>query len=137
VGIPSAAAHLGVGVAVLPLVLLAALYYLPRQVERRSGYTGMPFNRRIDLPFVRQTWLGPKILVPDRSLVLTDDWWLHNVVLSPLNCADLSQQAIDRCPTVFAYAPTRRDEETVVSALPGRTVLRARDREGTMVLEPR
>ncbi len=123
-------AWLGVLAVVSVLTLNTVGFYLPRQVARRTDFTDIPYNERARLPFVSTGLFGPRVAVsPTPALVVTGDWWLFNVVLSPLNCADL-----EGCPVVFALASSPGDVARLQAALPGRTLLRAVDRHGTVEL---
>ncbi len=131
-GLSRSAARVGVLVMVGALTLNTVGFYLPRQVERRTDFTDIPYNERARLPFVHTGLFGPHVDVsPTPALVVTGDWWLFNVVLSPLNCADL-----DTCPVVFALAQSQPEVARLRAELPGRTLLRAVDRDGTVELDP-
>jgi hypothetical protein len=106
-------------------------FYLPRQVERRSDFTDIPYNERARLPFVETSLFGPRRLEisPTPALVVTDDWWLYNVVLSPLNCPQ-----VDRCSVLFALATSNADLDRLRALEPGRVLLHAVDRNGVVEL---
>jgi hypothetical protein len=130
--LPAPVAWVGVLVAIGVLTLNTLGFYLPRQVARRTDFTDIPYNERARLPFVSTGLFGPRVNVsPTPALVVTGDWWLFNVVLSPLNCADL-----ERCPVVFALASSPADLDRLQASLPGRTLFRAFDRDGTVELDP-
>jgi hypothetical protein len=125
-------AWVGMLVVLGVLTLNTVGFYLPRQVARRTDFTDIPYTERARLPFVTTGLFGPRVNVsPTPALVVTGDWWLFNVVLSPLNCADL-----ERCPVVFALASSTDDVAHLQATLPGRTLLRAFDRDGTVELQP-
>lgn len=137
VGARATSVRVGLLVLVGVLCLNTALYYLPRQVERRVAFKDLPYRRRADVPFVATSASGPRPMVaPAPALVITDDWWLQNVVLAPLSCRDLGSSAIASCPAIFAFAAGPADVSRLRQAYPERTVLRAVDRAGVVDLVP-
>jgi hypothetical protein len=120
---------------VLLLALLCAnsvLFYLPAELARRADYAALPDGRRLVLSFVQPSAGGPRLVgLPERGLVLTDDWWTYNAALAPLNCP-----RVPECGVLFALATSDEDVQQLEAAYPGRTVLRAVDRGGTLSLEP-
>lgn len=123
------------------LCMNTAFYYLPRQVERRTGFSDLPYRRRASVPFVETGLFGPRLRLDPALgaaplLIVTDDWWLHNVVLAPLNCPDLDRSALAACPALFALATGSDQLERLRAQFPDRTVVRAVDNEGVVELVP-
>jgi hypothetical protein len=112
------------------LALNTVLFYTPAEAERRADLSGMPGAGRLSLAFVRSSPLGPQLSgVPNRSLVLTDDWWLYNAALSSLNCP-----RVPECDVLFALATTSADATRLHDAFPDRTLLRAVNNAGRVEL---
>lgn len=110
------------------LTLNTALFYTPAELDRRTNMTGLPGGVRLSLGFVEQTPLGPKLSgVPGQSLVLTDDWWIYNTTLAPLNCPRLPQ-----CDVLFALAASPQVADRLRAQYPDRTLLRAVDDRGVV-----
>jgi hypothetical protein len=121
-----------VGVILGLLSLNTLLFYLPLEFQRRTDLSGMYGGRTVSLGFVQPGVFGPHLTdVPSPALVLTDDWWLFNTALAPLNCARLPD-----CPVLFALATNAEDTNLLRDAYPGRLVLRARDNAGRVDLAP-
>jgi hypothetical protein len=132
-------AGLAAALPVVAMTLYATLYYLPRQVERRTQYVAYPFGLRFDLPFVATSVRGPEMTGVDApALVLTRDWWTFSTMLAPLNCAALDAARIDVCPVLFAVAATDEDAALLKQqyAESGRRVYWARPGSGVLRLEP-
>jgi hypothetical protein len=114
------------------LSLNTLLFYTPLEVARRQDLGGMPLGRRVNLGFVRAGVFGPRLEgVPDRSLVVTGDWWLYNSALAALNCGRLPD-----CPVLFALAPTADDLARLRSNYADRTLLRTVEEAGRIDLVP-
>jgi hypothetical protein len=118
---------------VLGLLWLNTLgFYLPHEVERRLDFSGLPDARPLQLAFVRDTPLGPRVEgVQSPALVLTDDWWIYNTSLAGLNCG-----SVPNCPVLFALAAQDSDALELRVLYPGRTVYRAIESGGTLTLQP-
>ena len=75
---------------------------------------------------------GPHVVgVPEPALVLTEDWWLFNAALAPLNCPQLPD-----CPVLFALAQTPEDQNRLHAEFPDRALLRTVDATGHIQLAP-
>jgi hypothetical protein len=120
--------------AAVPLGLLyvySLFFYLPSELARRADYSGLPDGRRAEVTFVEPSVFGPRLVgLPQPALVLTDDWWLFNAVLAPLNCP-----TVPDCPVLFALAQIDDERQRLLSAYPGRTSLRVVDHAGTLTVE--
>jgi hypothetical protein len=127
------AASRGAVVIVLgALSLNTALFYLPAELARRADYSAVPELRHVTLSFVRVGLFGPRLEnVPTPALVLTDDWWLFNAALQPLNCP-----RVPDCPALFALATSAEDAARLRATYPGRAALKAVDHDGRIDLEP-
>jgi hypothetical protein len=119
----------------IPLGLLCAyglFFYLPSELARRADYSGLPGGRQVDVSsLVAPSLTGPRLRnMPEPALVLTDDWWLFNAVLAPLNCP-----AVPDCPVLFALASDDQDQRLLTAAYPGRVTLHVADHGGSLVVE--
>lgn len=85
------AARVAVVGAVAALLLCNVLYYLPRQLTLHANFSGLPATQRVDVGAIYR-------LHPANAVILTDDWYVYNYVLWPLN-----DPALDG-PTLYAYA---------------------------------
>jgi hypothetical protein len=112
------------------LGLYSLLVYLPLELQRRADYSAMPGGRTVDLTFVDATPLGPRLEgITAPALVLSNDWWLFNAALSPLNCPRMPS-----CGVLFAFAPTPADEAQLRGAFPDRQVYVTADNDGRITL---
>jgi 4-amino-4-deoxy-L-arabinose transferase-like glycosyltransferase len=131
------AARAGVLASVALLSLNTGLFYLPREVARRSDFAALPGAQPLALAFVQASTLGPRLTnVPTPALVLVNDWWLYNAVVAPLNCPDMDAEALPRCPVIFALAQSATGARDLRGQYPGRTVLRAVAVHNTLDLVP-
>jgi hypothetical protein len=81
---------------------------------------------------LRETVLGPRVEgVQAPALVLTDDWWVYNTSLAALNC-----WSVPDCPVLYAWAPRDTDVQELRLRYPGRTLLRAIESGGTLIVQP-
>jgi Dolichyl-phosphate-mannose-protein mannosyltransferase len=89
-------AQLALVVSGLLLALLLAcnvFYYSPRQTQIYASYTGLPASMKVDA----QAFYA---FHPQQAIVITNNWFIYNYMLWPLNDPALSG------PTLYAYAPT-------------------------------
>lgn len=88
--------RLAMGVAGGLLALLIAcnlFYYSPRQAQIYQGFTGLPASMKVD---ARTLYT----FHPSQAIVLTNNWFVYNYILWPLNDPEL------RGETLYAYAPS-------------------------------
>lgn len=83
-------------------------FYLPRQVQVHTDFTGLPAYRPVDV----QTLYA---FQPTDAVIVTDDATIYNYVLWPLNDPNL------RGPTLYAFAPTPALLAQVRADFPHRT----------------
>src|SRR5207244_3215831 len=83
----------------------------PRQVQLYTNYAAIPLSGPLDTAA-----LGS---LPERSLVLTRDWWLFHAVLAGRNCPRLD------CGVVYAYAPDSEKQAALRAQFGGRQPLEA------------
>jgi hypothetical protein len=108
------------------LTLNTVLFYLPAEIQRRTDFSALPGGRKLALPFVETGMFGPRLIdVPSQSLVVTDDWWVYNTALAPLNCVQLPD-----CSVLFALAVTPADLISLRAQFPGRQLVRTVDDGG-------
>lgn len=95
--IPAAAAALGqtsaqaaVAACVVVLLLCNLTYYLPRQLVLHTNFSGLPVTKPVDVGAIYR-------LHPPHAVILTDDWYIYNYVVWPLNDPTLSG------PVLYAY----------------------------------
>ena len=96
-GSRGAARQVGLAVAGVLLVALVAcnlFYYLPRQAQIYRGFTGLPVAMKVD---ARALYAFHP---PQQAIVVTNNWYIYNYILWPLNDPALQDQ------TLYAYAPT-------------------------------
>jgi hypothetical protein len=106
---------LAMGVAGTLLVALIAcnlFYYSPRQAQIYQGYTGLPVSMKVDAT----TLYG---FHPSQAIVLTNNWYIYNYILWPLNDPNLAGE------TLYAYAPSPEALEQIHTAYPDRTLYMA------------
>jgi hypothetical protein len=114
------------------LTLNTLFFYTPAELQRRTDMSGLPGGVKLVLSFVTPSASGPRLEnLPRNSLVLTDNWWMYNTVLAPLNCPHLPD-----CDVLFALAPTDADANTLRAQFQNRMLLRAVDDGGTVEVEP-
>ncbi|MGZ3598412.1 MAG: hypothetical protein ACXVDF_00635 [Ktedonobacterales bacterium] len=82
-----------IGIALLALLACNLLYFMPRQLELHTNFSGLPSFRPIDTGAV----YGFR---PTSAVIVTSDKSVYNYILWPLNDPDLHG------PTIYAYAPT-------------------------------
>lgn len=103
---------LAMGVAGALLITLIAcnlVYYSPRQAQIFQGYTGLPASMKVDAA----TLYG---FHPSQAIVLTNNWYIYNYILWPLNDPAL------RGETLYAYAPSPDVVQQLHAAYPNRTL---------------
>lgn len=101
------------GALLLALVACNLFYYSPRQAQIYQGFTGLPASMKVDT----QTLYA---FNPQRqAIVVTNDWFIYNYILWPLN--DPALQGA----TLYAYAPTPDVVQRLHAAYPGRTLFLA------------
>lgn len=103
------AARVAVGVVVVALFACNLVYYLPRQVQLFDGFTGLPRSIPVD---VRTVYA----FHPANALIVTNDWYIYNYVLWPMNAPALNGAQL------YAYAPDPAAISRLKSEYPGRTL---------------
>lgn len=73
------------------LLLCNLTYYLPRQLVLHTNFSGLPVTKPVDVGAIYR-------LHPSHAVILTDDWYIYNYVVWPLNDPTLSGSAL------YAYA---------------------------------
>src|SRR5205823_2906841 len=125
-----ARSRLGVAVVLGALSLNTLFFYVPAEVQRRADFSGLPGGRKINLAFVQNGVFGPQLVgVPDRALVVTNDWWLFNASLAALNCP-----RVPDCGVLFVLATSTADVNALQAQFPDRTLLHTVDRGGRIEL---
>lgn len=81
-----------VGLALLALMSCNLLYFMPRQLNLHTNFTGLPSFKPVDTGTIYA-------FHPASAVIVTSDWGVYNYILWPLNDPDL------RGPTIYAYAP--------------------------------
>jgi Dolichyl-phosphate-mannose-protein mannosyltransferase len=97
------------GVALVGLVLCNLLFYLPRQLALHQDFTGLPAAQPVDVTAIYGAHLH-------HALVITDNWFVYNYVLWPLNDPGL------RGDVLYALAPTAADQARLRAEYPNRTL---------------
>jgi hypothetical protein len=134
-GVSVGAARAGVVGVVVLLSLSTFLFYDPHLVERRTDYFAMDRNRGVTLPFVENTFFGPRLTgFEEPSLVLVPDEVAYKT-LSALNCRQLDRQHVQACPVLF-FSSGVGGASALAKAYPGRNLYVARLVNGTVVVEP-
>ncbi|HEX9069115.1 MAG TPA: hypothetical protein VF807_10120, partial [Ktedonobacterales bacterium] len=111
------------GALLAALVAWSLLIYWPRQIELRTGYSGLPNEQKLDLAQVYA-------LHPKHAVVITTDSMIYNYVLFPLNDPAL------RGETIYAYASDSASYADLRAAYPDRAVyLMLTDLAGHVTLE--
>ena len=95
------------------LVLCNLLYYLPRQVQLHTNFSGLPASQPVDVAAIYA-------FRPAHALVLTDNGSLYAYVLWPLNDPDLHGE------TVYALASTADARTALRTLYPHRAVYQLR-----------
>jgi len=122
-------AQQAVGIIAVALLACNALYFLPRQFDVYTGYSGIPGNRpALDDTIVRT--VAGRASSLDGALVVSTDWWVHVMYFSALNCPRLD------CPTVFVYAGNDATRDGLRAAFSGRRWYEVHDRAGVLRIEP-
>ena len=91
------------------LVLCNALFYLPRQMQLYRDFSGLPAYQPIDTVTIYTAHLK-------NALVLTDDSFVYNYVVWPLNDPDLHGN------TIYVFAQTGADQARLHAEFPERTL---------------
>lgn len=102
-------AQSAVTAVLLILVLCNVLYYMPRQLALHTDFTGLPASEPVNVTTIYN-------FHPTNALIVTNDWFIYNYILWPLNDPDL------RGPTLYAYAPTPNDLTALIVAYPNRAI---------------
>lgn len=97
-----------VGLALFALLACNLLYFMPRQLELDTNFTGLPSFKPIDTGAVYA-------FHPASAVIVTSDPSIYNYVLWPLNDPDL------RSSTIYAYAPSTEALAQVRAIYPART----------------
>jgi hypothetical protein len=103
------AGRLVVAGLLVALIACNALYYLPRQAQLRTNYSGLPIWEPVDVGAIYA-------FEKSDALVVTDDQAIYYYILFPLNDPDLTGQ------TIYAYAATSDDRATLQAEFPDRTI---------------
>jgi hypothetical protein len=98
------------GALLLALVACNLFYYSPRQAQIYHGFTGLPASMKVDAHALYA------FQPPQRAIVMTNDWFIYNYILWPLN--DPALQGA----TLYAYAPTPDVIQRLHAEYPGRTL---------------
>ncbi|HEX5441062.1 MAG TPA: hypothetical protein VFW76_09265, partial [Ktedonobacterales bacterium] len=101
-----------VGALLIALIACNLFYYTPRQAQIYQGYTGLPISMKVDAA----TLYG---FHPDQAIVLTNNWFIYNYILWPLN--DLNLQG----ETLYAYTSSPDVVRQLHAAYPNRTLYMA------------
>jgi hypothetical protein len=101
------AAWCAVAVSLSLLIGCNLAYYLPRQLQMYAGYTGLPES----LPVNAAVLLA---FHPNQAVVVTDNWYVYNYILWPLNDPNL------QAPTLRAFAITSEDRAALRAQYPRR-----------------
>jgi hypothetical protein len=115
--------RLAMGVSGGLLILLIAcnlFYYSPRQAQIYQGYTGLPAAMKVDAATLYA-------FHPQQSIVLTNNWFIYNYILWPLNDPEL------RGKTLYAYAPSPEVLLRLHNKFPNRTLYMAQVAPNGMV----
>ncbi|HEU5349870.1 MAG TPA: hypothetical protein VFU63_14775, partial [Ktedonobacterales bacterium] len=107
---PTRPLALGVsGVLLLALLACNLFYYSPRQAQLYHDYTGLPAAMKVDARTIYS-------FRPRQAIVLTNNWYIYNYLLWPLNDPEL------RGETLYAYAPVPNDLQRLRAEYPNRTL---------------
>jgi hypothetical protein len=91
------------------LVLCNLAFYMPRQLALHRDFTGLPADQPVDAAAIYDSHLH-------HALVVTDDWYVYNYVLWPLNDPDL------RGDVIYAFAPAPTDQARLHAEYPARAL---------------
>jgi hypothetical protein len=97
-----------VAAVLLALLLCNLVYYMPRQLALHTDFTGLPAAMPVKVTQIYDYH-------PGHAVVVTDNWFVYNYILWPLNDPDL------RGATLYAYAPSPGDVATLRALYPDRT----------------
>lgn len=112
------AAPVTAGLLLVGLLACGVTFYWPRQVALYTNYSGLPASVPLDVSAVYHARLS-------NALILTDNWYVYNYVLWPLNDPALKGSAL------YAFAPSADDISRLRSEYPTRQVyLLTRDSGG-------
>jgi hypothetical protein len=110
---PTRPLALGVASALLFVLIACNLfYYSPRQAQIYQSYTGLPISMKVDAATLYR-------FHPSQAIVLTNNWYIYNYILWPLNDPNLAGE------TLYAYAPSPEVLEQLHATYPGRTLYMA------------
>lgn len=98
-----------VAAVLVVLVLCNLLYYIPRQLALHMNFTGLPTSEPVNVTAIYDYH-------PANAVIVTNDWFIYNYILWPLNDPDL------RGTTLYAYASSPDDLAALVGAYPNRTL---------------
>jgi hypothetical protein len=100
------------GLLLAGLLACNLFYYSPRQAHLYQDYTGLPASIKVDA----RALYG---FHPQNAIVLTNDWYIYNYILWPLNDPAL------RGATVYAYVPAPDAVQRLHREYPGRALYMA------------
>ncbi|HET8906656.1 MAG TPA: glycosyltransferase family 39 protein [Ktedonobacterales bacterium] len=100
------------GLLLAGLLACNLFYYSPRQAHLYQDYTGLPATITVDA----RAFYG---FHPQNAIVLTNNWYIYNYILWPLNDPTL------RGATVYAYAPVPDAVQRLHREYPGRVLYMA------------
>jgi hypothetical protein len=100
------------GLLLAGLIACNLFYYSPRQAHLYQDYTGLPASIKVDARALYD-------FHPQNSIVLTNDWYIYNYMLWPLNDPAL------RGSTLYAYAPAPDAVQRLRNEYPGRALYMA------------
>jgi hypothetical protein len=91
------------------VLVCGVAFYWPRQLMLYSDYSGLPASTPIDVAAVYRARLS-------NALVITDNWYVYNYVLWPLNDPALKGSVL------YAFAPSADDISRLLMEYPSRQV---------------
>lgn len=100
------------GLLLAGLLACNLFYYSPRQAHLYHDYTGLPATIKVDA----RALYG---FHPQNAMVLTNNWYVYNYILWPLNDPAL------RGATLYAYAPAPDAVQRLHREYPGRALYMA------------
>jgi hypothetical protein len=111
--VPAAAAGICaryvVGALLVALITCNVAFYLPRQLQLYAGYSGLPVSMPVQLSTV-------VTFHPPNAIIVTDNWYLYNYLLWPLNDPTLSGS------TLRAFASSTADVQALRAQYPTRAI---------------